>query len=245
MWCGPLARFLQRARIATFGITRFHQHCKDLHDEGGRRAASAVRRILTQFHASAAMDIDVSAVSEDLGPGMLALHNTSQPRLLVHPDFHEQPQREQRFRVARAMCAVGLGLAPIIDLDPIHPVVLLDALASCVQPARARRHADSEAVFHRLLDNGISSIEVDATNRRRVIAEIEAWHDCDDDGLLLSSTLEDSLDLAAVRVSGCLDGAFMAFERDRAEVVRADGFQGDALDERVIRLMDGLGMPPL
>ena len=46
-------------------------------------------------------------------------------------------------------------------------------------------------------------------------------------------------------MSGCLDGAFMAFERDRADVVRADGFQGDALDERVVRLMEGLRVPPL
>ena len=111
MWRGPLARFLQRARFATFGITRFHEHYKDLHDERGRRAASALRRILTQFHASAAMDIDVCAVREDLGPGMLALHNTSQPRLLVHPDFLQQPQREQPQRRVLAVGQAPLRVA--------------------------------------------------------------------------------------------------------------------------------------
>ena len=191
------------------------------------------------------MDVDVCAVLTSVGPGMLAVHNTSPPRLLVHPDFRHQSVAEQRFRVARAMCAIALGLTAIEDLVPIHPVVLLDAMATCVRPARPRRFSDSEAIFHQLLDNGISSIEIDATNRRRITAEIDAWHDCDDDGLLLSSTLEDCLDLAAVLVSGRLDGAFEALERDRSEATDPHGFQGDALDERVLRLIQSLKLPPL
>lgn len=244
-WCGPLARFISRARAATFGVAAAHQHYEERIDEDGRRAASSVLRLLAQFQVSSTIDIDVSAVEEPLEPGMLALENAAHPRLLVHPDFQRQPGPEQRFRVARVMCAIALGLAPVEDAASMHPVVLLDALATCVQPSRARRHQDSERIFHRLLDNGISAIEIDTTNRRRIIAEIDAWHDCDDDGLLLSSTLEDCLDLAAVLVSGCLDGAFAAFERDRSGDLREDGFHGDALDERVLRLMQGLSLPPL
>jgi len=95
------------------------------------------------------------------------------------------------------------------------------------------------------LDNGISTIEIDAANRRRITAEINAWHDTDDDGLLLSSTLEECLDLAGVLVSGRLDGAFEALERDRSEATHPDGFQGDALDERAFRLIRALELPPL
>ena len=244
-WDGPLADFFVRARWRTVGITRTQRTHTPLHAERGRRVESNVRRLWQELGAFANLDVNILVVEEPLGSGCLALEDGRIPTLLVHPDFNAQSPEEQRFRVARFLMCVQLGLTPVTCTEAVPLSTMLDTFAVCVDPGRARADTPSARFLHRLLDQGIGAIELDAPTRRKITAEIAHWTETAARCEALDGVINLSLDVAATWISGTLVGALETLERDRSDQVVAEGYLGDALDPRVTRLLRHLGLPAL
>lgn len=154
-------------------------------------------------------------VGRGAGPiGGVGIRNEREPAIVIYPALGELPPPERRFRLTLAAVLVRAGLAVVLDPAGASLHELLAALAHLADPTEVPGLPGARTIAGVWARRGVTGERVPAALRAALAEELRWWRQDEAHVARLAARLREDAIVAAVRLSGAVDGALWAIARD-------------------------------
>ncbi len=210
---GALRSVLIRLRNQLAGIRGKRAGIRQPATDGERELLRTAGAIITPWRASLRVALPLT-FADDVGHDGVAIRNEAEPCIALGPQAEGLSDGEFRFRLARAVAGITMGLAVVRDPFGAELVDVLDALGQIVNPTHRPSGLFAQAIADAVAT--VTSAGVVEPELRSALAE-ELVHWMSNPAALarLGVVMARAETLLATRLSGRLDGALRTIARER------------------------------